>query len=56
MRSLESERKNYGQHITPMDLDKIKQSEAQNYHILAIEFIRDKIMLLLESEAYAHMG
>ncbi|MFF2094576.1 hypothetical protein, partial [Paenibacillus sp. NPDC058174] len=54
-RELEKQRVNYARKITPMDVEHIIHQEAMKYHLLAIEYIRDRVPALIESEGYAAM-
>ncbi|MFF2484381.1 hypothetical protein [Paenibacillus sp. NPDC058071] len=54
-RELEKHRVQYARKITAMDIEHIIHQEAMKYHLLAIEYIRDRVPVLIESEGYAAM-
>lgn len=56
MNGLETKKAGYARKVTSMDIERIKQTEALNYHFLAIEFLRESVPLLLGSTAYQHMN
>lgn len=55
MEKLEEKVKHYGRAITLMDIEKIKFFEAEKYHILTLEFVREILPRLLESSVFKDM-
>lgn len=49
-------RKEYGRIITEMDIEKIKLIEADKYHVIPIEIIKNIINEFLESEEFKRMA
>jgi len=56
MNELETKKADYARKITSMDIERIKQNEAIKYHILAVEFIREMLPRLIETDGYKQMG
>jgi len=56
MEILEEKKIEYGRAITSMDLEKIKFFEAERYHILTVEFIREIMPKLIENPLFKKMG
>jgi hypothetical protein len=56
MEELEEKKKEYARKITSMDIEQIKLLEALRYNPLVIEFIREMIPKLIETEGYKEMG
>jgi hypothetical protein len=56
MTELEQVKSAYARKITSMDIERIKQSEAIKYHLLAVEFMKSMVPMLLECPGYRQMG
>ncbi|MFF2484365.1 hypothetical protein [Paenibacillus sp. NPDC058071] len=50
---MDKQKARYGRLVTAMDIEHIQQQDALKYHLLAVEYLRDRLPALLESEAYA---
>lgn len=55
MEVLETKKIEYARKITSMDIDRIKQIEAVKYHLLSIEYMRNRVPALLASSAYQQL-
>lgn len=55
VKKLEKIKSAYARKITSMDIERIKQMEAIKYHLLAVEFMRSMVPVLLESPGYRQM-
>lgn len=55
-KDLEHKKADYFGKITSMDIDRIKFLESTKYHVLAIEFIRNLILIFTENSKYKEMG
>lgn len=56
MAELETKKADYARKITSMDIERIKQYEALKYHSLAVEFLREMLPKLIETDGYKQMG
>lgn len=56
MDELEVQKSAYARKITSMDIEQIKQMEAIKYHLLAVEFMRSMVPVLLDVPGYHQMA
>ena len=53
--NLKSRKIEYGRTITDMDIEYIILDEADKYHILAVEFLKELVSKFIESDSYKEM-
>ncbi|KFX57669.1 hypothetical protein FDB15_09010 [Clostridium botulinum] len=53
--NLKSRKMEYGRTITDMDIEYIILDEADKYHILAVEFLKELVSKFIESDSYKEM-
>ncbi|WP_252244582.1 MULTISPECIES: hypothetical protein [unclassified Clostridium] len=53
--NLKSRKIEYGRTITDMDIEHIILDEADKYHILAVEFLKELVSKFIESDSYKEM-
>jgi len=55
MEELNEKKKEHGRNITEMDIENIKLQEADKYHILAVEFLKNFMEKFIEVPSYKEM-
>lgn len=55
MEELSEKKKEYGRNITDMDIENIKLKEANKYHMLSFEFLRNLIEKFVKISSYENM-